>query len=299
MRKTFIFIFSAFLAFYSNFLISQNSLNLIDFIDYHVVFPKEKINSLNISKLDISVTQKKKDDIIRESPTTKTLYFNSEGQLVHLKEYIERNGFLDTTLTYWFYHSSGQIESEILLNPYGVFVKRYSFDDNDRVISFKQFQKYGVKHLEEIKSINESGFTVQESYVYQDFDNQVKKTFFNSEGKPYADLIQYFNSFGKLEKEVFRLHRTMKSSTTAFEYCNKGKLKQISQSSISGEGKNKKITFEYDDGNNLNSAKYYENDEEQKEYQLIYDERGLLLYKLIKNASNEFITVFKVKSDLI
>ena len=279
-----IIIFLPFLVF------AQKRINITE-ITHDFFLPPSFIKTHNIIKISGEFSQKKRNDIIRESNAKRIYYFNDSGFLQKAEEIKNK----DTTFYFFEYDRSNNLVQSVKKNRHSKLMLNYSYDSLDRITKEQMTQAYySMKD-----PTYESTVTEEKQFSYQAFlnDRQLKRFTHNSEGSTYREEILYLDSNDRIFKENSRLLRTSGIKTTHYYYNSKSLIDSVIIVSNQFERETVKMVNEYDDKNRILARHFFRNKEHTAEQQIIYNQdNGNINYILERDPLNDFISILKLEA---
>lgn len=245
-------------------------------------------------------THYKLGDAFRQTALYRAYQFDELGRVV--KQYESRNTAdgIDTLVSIYEYDEEGNLRALRQRDEYGFYAYIYEYDDNGRVVREEYRRNLTRKKQKATKfELGKEFIVTFETYSYQEFDGQLKKTVFNSYGVPYKDEITYFNEDGQITERVERLRRTSGGTKTSYSYNAKGLLDTLRiVSTISGE-QERLFIFDYDQFNNLIKKNYYKNGEHTTQHMVVYDDETMIIDNImIQNVATNFIRILRLEEYL-
>lgn len=259
-------------------------------------FNQNFIKSNKIKSISGTFTLKKMGDIMRNSELQRSYRFNDKGQLYLTYETTQASTGEDTVVTYYEYDAKNRLTTIRRSDRYGFYATHYMFDEKDRIIRTENRRSSNANADPLVFELGQEFVVNYETASYQQFDNQVKKTVYNSYDIPFKEIIYYYDEDNVLTEELERLKRTSATISKKYYYNDFGYIDSLVISSPKATIKKKKFTYTYDENKNLSSKKYYKDGEYTTEYQVIYDPRTTLLkYILTREVATEYITILDIK----
>ena len=217
--------------------------------------------------------------------------FNRKGELT--KEYKTYYG--DTIVSQYSYDTRGNLTQIRKSDKYGFHSHHFKYDSLNRIIA-KEYRRDLNKSGDRINfDLDKSYHISGESYSYEDTPVGLKKYYYNSTGKVYQTEFYYRNEVGYLLKFNSKLKTGSGRSKTIFSYGDKGLISENNIETFLTKKTSTKITFEYDENQNVLAQHYYRNDNYITEFQIIYDQETMLLDVILtRDVKSEFITILKL-----
>lgn len=254
------------------------------------------IKSNKIKSLKGTFTVKKMGDILRETELIKNYYFDYKGRLTKTLETTQAAFGFDTLITFYEYDEVNRVKAKRSSDRYGFYGTYFEYDESGKVIRKEIRRNLKKRESKNDFSLGKEFVITFETYKYQRFDNQIKKTAFNSYDIPFKEVIYYYDEDSVLTAEKETIKRTSAITKKEYFYNEKGFMDSIHVSSPKSSVKTKAYQFEYDEYNNLNSKQYFKNGEHTTNHQLIYDSKTTLLkYILVKEVATSYITILDIK----
>lgn len=259
-------------------------------------FNETFIKNNKIKRISGAFTLKKAGDIMRKSKLKRSYMFNENGQLYLTYETTQTASGKDTLVTYYDYDTKNRLITTRSRDQYGFYATHFSFDDEDRVIRKEQRRSSNSTENPLNFELSQEFIVNFETASYQQFDNQLKKTVYNSYDIPYKEVIYYYDEDKVLIEEVERLKRTSATISKKYYYNDFGYIDSLVIHSPRSRIKKKKYTYTYDNHQNLTSKKYYKDDAYTTEHQVIYDPKTTLLkYILTREVATDYITILDIE----
>jgi len=217
--------------------------------------------------------------------------FNRKGELI--KEY--KTQHKDTIVSQYTYDGNGNLILIRKSDKYGFHSFYYQYDSLNRIVAKeyrRDLNKSGDRiHFQLDKSYRISG----ETYSYENTTIGLKKYYYNSTGKVYQTEFFYEDADGYLLKQDSQLKTGSGRSKTVYRYGDKGLLSEKLIETYLTKKTTTKITFEYDENQNILAQHYYRNGEYITEFQIIYDSKTMLLSVILtRDVKTHFITILKL-----
>lgn len=250
-------------------------------------FNTEFIHANSIRQLNGQFTYKKSGDILRLKEYKYVYEFDTLGRLIRSFETKKDDGTKDTTSNVYFYSEKNQLKSHKKSDTYGFTTTTYVFDSKKRITKEMNYREYRDS-LGEMQQI----LLNSETMVYEDFENQTKKTTFNSYGLPYLQEFSYYNKFGYLIERVERLMVTTEETSIKYAYNSNGwiaTMRTFKQNSLEPA---EEIVFTYDENGNLLEKHIYQEGVFTTEIEVLYNEKSnLITYVLTRDVATNFIQI--------
>jgi hypothetical protein len=249
----------------------------------------EYIQKHHIKSITGHFSQKKKNDIIRDSKALRTYFFSPTG---HLTQVIElRKNHNDTLSLRFSYDQNDNLILSTRKENNAILIHKFEYDKDNRVIFHQMVQTY----LSEKEPNRSSSISETKRFNYQLFENQQKRLTLNDQGTIYREEISYFDQQNRIVKNSDKLLRTSSYKETDYHYSGK-KIDSIIISSNQFQKEHQKFTFFYDEKQRLLSKHFYRNNSYVSEQQIIYSQdNGLINYILERDPLNDFISILHLE----
>lgn len=279
-----LFLFAVFISFFS----FTQKPNLGEVTSTFYISP-EYIQKHHIKSITGYFSQKKKNDIIRDSKALRTYFFSPTG---HLTQVIElRKNHNDTLSLRFSYDQNDNLILSTRKENNAILIHKFEYDKDNRVIFHQMVQTY----LSEKEPNRSSSISETKRFNYQLFENQQKRLTLNDQGTIYREEISYFDQQNRIVKNSDKLLRTSSYKETDYHYSGK-KIDSIIISSNQFQKEHQKFTFFYDEKQRLLSKHFYRNNSYVSEQQIIYSQdNGLINYILERDPLNDFISILHLE----
>ncbi len=255
-------------------------------------FNREFIQKNKIKQLKGVYTYKKHGDIMRETKYIYVYRFDRNGNLISTIETCPDDGSKDTVRNIYRYDENNLLTAHLKSNQDGFQSIYFEYDSLGRVIS-EEFKRESV---DSNHRIIESITFNKETFVYQDFGLQTKRTRYNSYNLPYLDEFFNKNELGYLVERIERLKMTNDVYTISYEYNEKGLLSAIRKRNNKQGGYTEEYTFEYDELGNLEQKHIYRNGVFTTDIQIIYNSKSKLISSIItRQVSTGFLMILRFR----
>lgn len=289
-------------------------------------FNPEVIKSKNIKRITYDIIDKKDFEVAVENNTTESYDFDNNGKLIRyyytiVVKTIEREiiiparykgkrkiknaekkivnfNIYDTVSTSYFFSGSNLILKRYFdgINYYES--RFYRYNSNNQLIKELRYKETNNSKDKSVFILANQLLLSEDSFQYQMFSSrQLKCIYFNSENRPYKEVITNHDSLGrkKIEYENYIAASWIKQEHS-YEYFKN----RLVMAKFIGNANNDielKITYEYNTLNNeLYSEKHYKNNLLVKEISYITDSNnGLLNSFIIRDPINKSIRIIKLK----
>lgn len=246
---------------------------------------KNKVKSITgyySTKAELSTIKKSHDIYVYQ--------FNLKGELI--KEF--RTKQKDTIISQYSYDKDGNLSKIRKSDKYGFHSYHYKYDSIHRVI--KQEYRRDINHSKDKVNfeLDKSFYISSESYTYEETAIGLKKLYYNSKDRVFKTEFFYRDEDGYLLKQDHQLKTGSGRGLTTYKYGNKGLMtEKFSETHIIGKVTTKTV-FEYDEFENVLAQHYYRNGTYLTEYQIIYNEKNMLLSAILtRDVKLNFITILK------
>jgi hypothetical protein len=254
-------------------------------------FNQEFIRDNRIHKLNGSFTYKKPGEVMRQTEYKYVYEFDSLGRLISSFETRKDDGTQDTTWNNYFYSEKGELIEHKKGDGKGFTSTAFEFNEQGQVIRKSNVREY-------LDSLGNMQRTVlnSETMSYIQYENQFKKTVYNSYGLPYMEEIFRYNELGYLVEREERLIMTSTVTTYKYEYSNNGYIAEIAGYRYGEEIPVESMKYIYDEHGNLLDKHIYRNGEYITEFEMLYNEKSkLLTYVLTRDVATNFIMILGFK----
>lgn len=245
------------------------------------------IKANKIKQLYGTFVYKKQGEVMKETQFNYVYRFDREGQLTELFETRTDDGTPDTNRVLYAYDEKGRILTKKKTHQSGYLLTRYTYDSLGRIRT--------EETLSETDSAGQSMFLSfnLESFRYEEFPAQLKRTRFNSYDLPY--LVEQFitNEHGYLVEVNERYLMTSQVNTTNYSYNEKGLLSSIRKASNGGKDV-EELAFAYDEFGNLLQKHITKNGIFTTDIQVVYNSKSKLLSSVItRQVSTNFMLIIR------
>lgn len=216
--------------------------------------------------------------------------FNPNGELI--KEFKTKQQ--DTVVSEYKYDDHGNLSQIRKSDQFGFHSYSYQYDSLNRIIK----QEYR-RDLNKTKNrlnfeLDKSFYISSESYAYEITSIGLKKLYYNSKNKLFKTEFFYTDSDGYLIKQDHQLKTGSGHGMTTYTYGDKGLITEKLTETYIIKNSTKKMVFEYDEFENVLAQHYYRNGTYLTEYQIIYDDKTMLLSAILtRDVKLNFITILK------
>lgn len=215
--------------------------------------------------------------------------FNEDGQLSATYETRTDDGTRDTTWNLYYYNNNGLLEKHRKTDQEGYLTTLYTYDSIGRVVTEEI-----VREVDSNGVITRTLSFSKESFKYQEYENQTKRTKFNNYDLPYLDEYFNYNDEGYLIERIERIKMTSTVYTYHYEYNEKGLLGAIRKSSNREEGYLEELEFKYDDYGNLIEKHVKRKGIFTTDIQIVYNSKSKLISSVItRQVSTNFRMIIR------
>jgi hypothetical protein len=254
-------------------------------------FSQQFIKANKIKALNGQFTYKKSGDVMRSTNFKYVYQFDSLGRLVTTFETRKDDGSKDTTWNKYGYSQDNLLVEHKKGDGKGFTSTEYEYDEKNRIIS----ESFVREYIDSF-GVNQRTILNSESMKYEDFEQQTKKTIYNSYGLPYLQEFFYYNELGYLIERVQRIMMTSSTTTYKYDYSNKGLIASIKVFEVDTTSPVEETKFVYDDNGGLLDKHYYRNGVYLTEVEMLYNDKSkLLTYVLTRDVSTNFIMILGFK----
>lgn len=250
------------------------------------------IKKNNIYQIEGSISNKKKNDKIRETQLIRQYAFNAEGKINKIIETIPNDLQQDTLTICLNYNEKHSLTSKTRTDQFGSSAKVFHYDENDR-LQRKEWKRLFGHTTCDHETLELVDFV---TYNYKIFPSQIKQTAHNSEDRPFEEIMLYKNDKGQIIQQTTKNLRTSATNDIIIQYDKTGNIIELKQINSSSKNRIKSFSIKYDELNNVTAIFESINNIPTREFQFLYqEETGLLSYLLTQDESTEFIQIFKVE----
>ena len=242
-------------------------------------------------------THYKLGDAFRETALYRSYHFNRSGKLIKQFESRRIHGGIDTLVSIYEYDDAGNLSALRQRDEFGFYAYIYAYDSAGNVVR-EEYRRNLTKAASKGTKfeIGKEFIVTFETASYQYFDQQRKKTVYNSYDIPYKDVITYYNKDGQVTEEVERLRRTSGIKRTTYCYNGKGLLDSLKITSNRAGVQERIYVYEYDEFANLTNINYYKNGEHTTQHSIVYDDKTFLINNiLVQNVATDFIRILRLE----
>jgi hypothetical protein len=255
-------------------------------------FNQENIRINRIKSIRGSYHFKKPNDKMRSSGLVYGCDFDTLGRMVM---HFETRRFLDKVDTVVTYYEYGENQKLKVLRKYdsnAYYAEVYSYNEQGQIIRIEYLRDIN-KNANALQFIMDKQYLVSfETMTYETFENQEKKTHFNSFGLPFQYTFYYYNNLGYLTEIIENMAVSSGQRKTTFIYNERGLIQEKQHVSTVMGNSSYRITYEYDNLGNLLSSEFYRNGVYTTETQIIYNSKTGLISSLLKRqVETQVITI--------
>lgn len=252
-------------------------------------FNSEFIRANSIKQLNGQFTYKKSGDIMRLKEYKNVYEFDTLGRLIRSYETKKDDGTKDTTSNVYVYSEKNLLKTHKKGDTFGFSTTTYTFDSKNRITKEENYREY-----RDSLGATQRILLNSETMVYEDFENQTKKTTFNSYGLPYLQEFSYYNELGYLMERVERLMVTSEVTSQKYEYNSNGWISVLRTFKQNTEKPAEEIVFTYDENGNLLEKHIYQEGVFTTEIEVLYNEKSkLITYVLTRDVATNFIQILR------
>lgn len=256
------------------------------------------VRANNLSVISGELSAKKESDIIRPSSESVAYHFDRRGRLVQF-DVINRlsKNRNDRTSTIYRYDIDGTLTGKTIADLKGATSYSYEYDNQKRVTSETCSRMESPKD-----TLSPAGPKRNEIYTetfkYSELDNGLKKTTFNSYGRPYKEEFFYRDDNDYLVEHSSRLIMNNRRSRTKYTYNDRGLLSEKTVQSDLSKDEIVRFEYDYDEAGNLLAARELHNDALTRRVEFLYDEKTWILNaRVTKDEETELIRIARYECD--
>jgi len=252
------------------------------------------IRQNNVKSIKGSISSKKVRDIIRSNNLDYLYQFNTDGTLKSQLASHFSKGLKDSTVVSYTYKNNN-ISLQRKSDSYGYYSYHYNYDAQNNIITQTYCRDENKLNSKKYFELKKQYIIVKDSFSYQTFATQTKKTFYNSYGKKYKIQTDYYDPLGYLVEEYTKFIIGNNKEKTTYEYDEIGRIhnKHV-YTNISNNKKNTEV-YSYDEIGNILDIKFYKENNHTSTKQFLYDKNMLLSAMIIQDMDTEFLRIIKYR----
>ncbi|GAB4258987.1 MAG: hypothetical protein Kow0079_16180 [Vicingaceae bacterium] len=255
------------------------------------------IKKNNIKLIVGKIATKKPNDIIRTRGLDEQFYFDINGNLVtQITTFFTPNNVKDSSAINYQYDAKNRLLTIRKSDNYGYYSNNFSYDEEGNVIAITYCRDENKLNKKNEFILDKQFVISSETYTYEKLTPyQLKKVVYNSNQKPYKQIMHYYDSLGYLVQTAEKYLLGNNKTTTIYHYDENGRLieKSITIRQM-GNTNSKKETYSYDEFGNILEINMFENEQHKTITQFLYDKNTYLLKaQLIKNVETELIKIIQ------
>lgn len=261
----------------------------------HPFFNTSFIKSNKVKSIKGSISSKKVRDIIRTKGLDYYYEFNDDGTLLMQLSSHYSKGLKDSSIVTYCYDEKSNISIKRKSDSYGYYSHHYKYDTANNVILqtyCRDENRFECKNKFELKN---QYVIVADSFSYIKIDEtQLKKIFYNGNGKVFKHQINYYNEHGYLTEEYTKFIIGNKKKKITYEYDEMGRI--MKKHLFTNIAQNKKATeaYTYDEIGNILDIKKYDNEKHTSTKQFLYDKKTMLLTaQIIQDIETGFLRIIQ------
>lgn len=253
------------------------------------------IKANKIKSITGAISSKKVRDIIRTKGLDYYYEFNDDGTLLMQLASHYSEGLKDSSIITYCYNKQGDISLRRKSDSYGYYSHHYKYDGTGNIILqtyCRDENRFECKNKFELKN---QVIIVADSFSYEKYDDtQLKKIFYNSNGKIFKEQTSYYDDHGYLIEEYTRFIIGNNKKKITYEYDELGRLsKKHTYVNIAADKKSTE-EYTYDEIGNILDIKIYENDKHVTTRQFLYDNKTMLLTaQIVQDIASEFLRIIQ------
>lgn len=228
---------------------------------------------------------------IEKSKNIYVYQFNQKGELI--KEFKTKNN--DTIVSQYNYDNTGNLSQIRKSDKYGFHSYHYAYDSKHRMISNEYRRDINKSRDKTNFELDKSFYISSEFYTYENTSVRLKKTYYNSKNRAFKTEFFHRDKDDYLLKKDYQLKTSSGRGLTTYKYGNKGLVTEKVTETHIIEKSTTKMRFEYDEFENVLAQHYYRNGKYLTEYQIIYNEKTMLLSAILtRDVKLNIITILKL-----
>jgi len=255
-------------------------------------FNSSFVKSASLKSIVGTISTKKELGVIKSSGRKISYMFNKNGQLTcrYTTNYRKDSNFI------FYEYNSDNLMVKRHSDSYGFYSYSYEYNDNG-------YKKNQVYSREKNASKGKINFTLKEKlvvfkefYKYSVSDTVVVKTCLNSNGRPYQEVIFYYDKLGYLKESTSRLLINNEFQKEVYNYNERGLLKSVDFFKENIESPYKGVKYNYDELGNVTFIDEYKNQERVVHKELLYNPSNFILKTILsQDLVTNLITITKFK----
>jgi YD repeat-containing protein len=287
VKQLFLFFFLSFSGMaISQVLDNRNGDAFTDKPFFNSSFIKE--NQLKLLKG--TFVYKKQGEVMRNTTFNYVYAFDRNGNLEYTFETRTDDGSTDTTWNRYAYDEKGRLSVFRKSDQTGYSAIHYMYDEQDRVVA----EEYFTELTDSLGNVIRTLAFNKDTYVYSDYDSQVKRVKFNNYDLPYMEEFFNYNKDGYLVERIERIKMTSDVFTFHYGYNEQGKLATVVKTSNKSSEPQEELKFKYDELGNLIEKHIYKNGIFTTDVQIIYNSKSRLLSSVItRQVSTNFMMILR------
>jgi YD repeat-containing protein len=248
------------------------------------------IKENKLKQLKGTFVYKKQGEAMKNTTFNYVYAFDRSGNLEYTFETRTDDGTTDTTWNRYSYDEKDRLSVFRKSDQSGYSAIHYQYDNQDRIIS----EEYFTEFTDSLGMVVRTLAFNKETYVYSDFDNQIKRVKYNNYDLPYMEEFFNYNQDGYLIERIERIKMTSDVFTYHYGYNENGKLATIVKTTNKSEVPVEELKFKYDELGNLLEKHIYKNGVFTTDVQIIYNSRSRLLSSVItRQVSTNFMLILR------
>lgn len=220
--------------------------------------------------------------------------FDKYGRLTCILENnYASGGIIDTILTQFIYAGT-HLTKKRMSDASGYYSYSYEYDDKGNMVKLTYARE---ENANKTKANFELGRLIEiynETYEHiRTSENQTKKIIYNSQGKPYQQVINSYDEYGNLVEETYTLIVTKKGSKISYKYdAYHRPVEKLDVSNVTGKNE-LRYEYDYDEAGNILEERTFHNNIHKTTRQFLYDGRMLLSALLTQDEETKTIQIVK------
>lgn len=257
-------------------------------------FNEDFIQSNKIRLIRGSISTKRELQPIRNQGMLQEFHFDEQGRLVRQLETIQQQNSADTTRIFYQYDDIQRLVTELQTTNKSFHSYQYEYDSLNNVVAQNYSHgNYSDSLTDSLKTHEHLVKTDRFSYAVLS-PNQVRKTYYNSVGKPFKENIIIRDSLGNIQEENTRFIVTNRHINTFYTYDEMMRLKEVREESDVIGMHVTLYQYTYDEVGNIYEEKTIKNGKEKTLKQFLYSPQSMVLNAmLIKDIETNIITIIQ------